>query len=510
MIPYDDEQLRILEKRLRGAGVSRRDFLRIAAAATAATAAAGGVARFASSATAAPAGSSPRVAVAGQSGEEQIFYHFSLQDDPLSFDWNLNLYCNAEPETFAGLLQFNADLEAIPDWAESFEPNEDASVWTFHIRPDNTGWSNGDPVTAEDFVWSWERQLNPDNGAAYAGFLFDIKYAEAYNLAAPVEKEGDPLNGKVPTGADLGAVAIDQWTLEVTMDDTKGSGSRGYFPQVVAYTAAVPAHRPSVEEHGSDRWALGDVPLVSNGPFKLDRWEHDVVVELSKNEGYWDFENIALTKVIDPIIPAANAVLAFEAGEGEQQLDWTPVGANDLPRFQEDPEKAELLQKYVYPGIWMLVPSNGIPPFDQIEVRRALSHAVDRSRLVSLTNELAIEAQGMVPVGVFGFIDDPAIAEIQAFDPQLAIDALAGTEFEGGENWPEITMHVRGQEEIYNSNLMANDIVAQLKEHLNMDVTINVIPEASWRPELFKNEHQLVWIRWWYDYPDPNNGYGDM
>ena len=97
-----------------------------------------------------------------------MFYHFALRDDPVSFDWNLNLYAQAAAEMSSGLLTFDADLNAIPDWAETFTPNEDASVWTFNIRPDNQGWTNGTdtrPVTAQDFVYSWERQLNPANAA---------------------------------------------------------------------------------------------------------------------------------------------------------------------------------------------------------------------------------------------------------------------------------------------------------------------------------------------------------
>ncbi len=465
-----------------------------AAAAAAGTASVGGFARYVGpGAAAAPR----RLRQGAQSAGDQTFYHFFLQDDPKSFDFNLDLYANAEQEVWSGLLTFDENLNAVPDWAERFEPNADASVWTFYIRKDNKGWTNGDPVTADDFIWSWTRQLDPANGAAYAGFLFDIKNAEAFNTGAEVE-------GKAVTAGDLGLKAIDQWTLEVTMQ-----GPRAYFPQVVAYLAAVPAHRPSVEEFG-DRWASGEVPLVSSGPFKLDRWEHDVVVELSPNPNHWQYEEIKLQKVYDPIVASESAVLAYERGQGIQRLDWVNVGAADLDRFRSDPQLSKEIQQYVYPGIWMLVPSNGQPPFDKLEVRRALSHAVDRTRLVELTKGLAIEAYGMVPIGVFGYIEDPAFQEIQRFDPQLAIDSLKGTEFEGGQGWPEITMHMRGSEEHLNANLMANDIVAQLKENLGMDIKIQVWPENSWRPELFKNEFQLVWIRWWYDYPDPNNGYGDM
>jgi ABC-type oligopeptide transport system substrate-binding subunit len=493
-----DDQLRILGQRFRSLGMSRRNFLKIAAAASAGTVTTAGMDKYVGPGAAA----APRRVLRRQEvAPDQIFYNFDHQADPTSFDWNLNLYCNAATHTGASVLMFDENLNAVPDWAEAFSSNDDASVWTFNIRPDNIGWTNGTetrPVTAQDFVFSWERQLNPANAAAYAGFLFDIKNAEAYNLG----EEGI-------AAEDLGMRALDDWTLEVEMQ-----GPRSYFPQVVAYLAAFPSPQWAVEEYGSDGWASGDVPLWANGPYKLDRWEHDVVIELSPNEGYWNNENVHFEKVIGPIIPADGSVLAYERGEGEQRLDWVNVPASDLTRFQDDPELSEQLKQYVYPGIWMLVPSNGQEPFtyDEVglQVRRAFSHAIDRDRLATLTNGLTIPAYGMVPTGVFGYIDDPEIAAIQAFDPELAMELLVGTPYEGGQNWPEITMHMRGQEEHLNSDIMANDIVAQLQENLGMNVNIQVWPEASWRPELFKNEFQLVWIRWWLDYPDPNNVYSDM
>lgn len=498
MAKYENEQLEHLAKRFKSAGVDRRTFMKVAAAATAGTAVVAGVPRF--------VGASPSVGPLRRpmrQGEvEQIFYHSNLYDEPSSMDFNLNLYCNGVVELWAGLLTFDQNLQAVADWAETFTPNEDASIWTFNIRPNNTGWSNGDPVTAHDFVWSWERQLNPANAAAYAGFLFDIKNAEAYNLGTAAG-EGTPAAPAIAP-EDLGMKAIDDWTLEVTME-----GPRGYFPQVVAYTASVPAHRASVEEYG-DTWTLGDVPLVSNGPYKMDLWEHQVKVEMSKNPGYWNAEAIQLDRVICPIIPSANQASAYEAGDGDQQLDWALIGSTDLPRYQESPELSAQLKEYVYPGIWMLIASNGVPPFDDLNVRLALNHAIDRDRLVNLTNDLVNPAFCMVPPGVFGFLDDPAFEENLKLDPALAMASLEGTDYAGGSNWPEITMYLRGSEENLNSNVMAQDIAAQLKEVLNMDILLEVIPENNWRPRLFENTFQLTWIRWWYDYPDANNGYGDM
>jgi ABC-type oligopeptide transport system substrate-binding subunit len=494
---FNDEQLKLLTERFKAVGVDRRTVFKMAAAAAVAGAPAFG----------------PRkstVFAQTEAGPDQTFYSYELVSDPVSFDWNLNLYCGAETETNAGLLTFDADLNAVADWAETWAPNEDASVWTFNIRKDNTGWTDGKPVTAGDFVWSWARQLAPENGAAYAGFLFDVKNAEKFNTSTAnpdgthTDAEGNPV-----TPEDLGLKAIDDWTLEVTCE-----GPRAYFPQVVAYQAAVPAPRWEVEKHGADVWASGEVPLVSNGPFKLDNWEHDVLIECSKNESYWNAANISIQKLMVPITPGGTEVLAFEEGKGNQQLDWVSIGADNLERFTTDPELSKNVKKYVYPGIWMLVPSNGLAPFTNdevgLKVRKSLTHAIDRARLVELTKGMVIEAYCMVPIGVYGFLDDAEFAETLKFDKDLALGELVGTPFEGGQGWPEITMNMRGGEEVYNSNLMANDIVAQLKETLGMDVKIQVWPEASWRPELFKNEWQLTWIRWWTDYPDPNNSYGDM
>lgn len=481
-------------------GVSRRQLLKTAAAAgagAAAVAALGGLDVVSAAAQGSPA--------AAATGEEQVFYNNILHEDPTSFDWNLNLYCNAEVETNAGLLTYDANLNPVPDWAEKWEANEDHSVYTFHLRKDNKGWSNGDPVTADDFIYSWTRLLNPDLQGAYASFPYDIKYAQAYNTKTKYSKPGDPLDGKVPTAKDLGLKAIDPWTLQVTLE-----GPRGNFHYKVAYLAMVPSHKASVEKYGDD-WATGKYPLVSNGPLKLDSWDHNVKCVLSKNENYWAAEQMKLTKVVDPVVPAEKTVQNYEHGTGDQQLDWTNVPATDLKRYQSDPALKKELKRYVYPGIWFLIPSNGIKPFDLLEVRRAVSHAVDRQRLVQVVQGLAEVATCMVPIGVFGNMSgDQDLAKIQAFDPKLAMDSLKGTPYEGGKNWPKITMIMRASEEVYNADIMANDIVAQLKANLGMDITIQPIPQSNFNDTLFQNKSQLVFIRWWNDYPDPDNDYGDM
>jgi len=498
------EQLDLMKERLEGAGMNRRDVLKVAAAATGVAAVTGAISY--GDAAASPLTGRRRLRFAKpQDAEKQIFYHTGVYEEPTSFDWNANLYCNAEEETFAGLLTFNENLEAAADWAETWTANEDASVWTFNLRKDNKGWTDGTPVTAQDFVYSWGRQLDPATKAAYAGFLIDIKYAQEFNTSTAVAVDGDPLNGKVPTRTDLGVKAIDDWTLEVTM-----AGPRAYFPQVVAYQAAVPAPSWKVEELG-DKWALADDgTLVSNGPFKLDKWNHGQSLIMSKHDGYWDAENIALTDVIEPISPATNEVTLYESGSDDQRVDWAVLPAATYEKYMADPTLSAQVSPYVYPGIWMMLPQVTIAPFDQLEVRQALSHAIDRDRLATVTQGLVTPGFCMVPQGVFGYQDDPSLSTIQDFDVTKAIDALKGTDFEGGKNWPEITMYMRANEEQYNADIMANDIVDQLKKNLGMDIKIQQIPQSNFSEQLYENKWPLVFIRWWADYPDPNNMYGDM
>lgn len=481
-----DAQLAQIRADVLNGKMSRRAALKAAgAAAFAATLAAKGISSVgAQDATPAP----------GSEEVVQTFYQRGYTSNPTSFDFNANLYCNGDTNAFSSVVTFDADLNPAPDWAETWESNEDASVWTFHIRPNNTGWSDGTPVTAGDFVYSWGRQLRPETAAPYASFFFDILNAEAFNTGA----EGI-------TEADLGLKAVDDWTLEVTCE-----GPRGGFPLKAAYAAAYPAPKWAVEEFGEEKWALGDIPLVSNGPFNLVSLEPDVKWTMVRNENHWDAENIQIDNYTVPIYPSANQVLLFENGSGDQQLDWAILPGADYMRYLEDPDKAVMLSPYVYPGIWMMLPSNGIPPFDKIEVRKALSHAIDRDRLVTVTNGLVSSAYCMVPQGVFGFLDDPDLLGIQGYDPELAKASLVGTEFEGGQNWPEINMWMRAEEEQYNADVMANDIVDQLQQNLGMSVKINPVPQSNFSQQLFENQWQLVFIRWWYDYPDPDNGYGDM
>ena len=189
---------------------------------------------------------------------------------------------------FAWLMKFDPNYKAIPWLAERYEANPTGDVYTFYLRQ-GLKWSNGDPVTAHDFVWSYQRKLDPAVAADYVGFFYDLKNAEKIN------------KGEIKDLSQLGVQAKDDLTLEFTLE-----GPRGYFPVLMAYAATAPAHRASVEKHG-DKWTEPE-NIVCNGIFTLESWDHNKQFTLKKNPTYFEKDKITLEKVVRPDHRSAGAI----------------------------------------------------------------------------------------------------------------------------------------------------------------------------------------------------------
>jgi ABC-type oligopeptide transport system substrate-binding subunit len=371
----------------------------------------------------------------------------------------------------------------LPDAAESWESNADGSVWTFHMRQ-GAKWTNGDPVTAQDFEWSFKRQLDPATKAPYAGFLYDLKNGEAFNKGtAGITRDS------------VGIKATDDNTLVATME-----GPRGYFPVLAAYTAALPAHRASVEKYGDgDKWTTAD-RIVSNGPFKLTAWERDRYWETAKNPDYWNASSVKLQKTYRPLVPYDGFLLAYENDE----LDWInrgPIG--ELKRIQSDPTLSKEMITFSLTGTWYLVPHVQMAPFDVKEVRLAMAHAIDREAIVKGPLQgLGQPAYTFNPPGFPGYNPDK-YDELTRYDPKLAMDTLRGTAYEGGKNWPKITLTQR--EEGDGPKAVGDAIIQMLKQNLGMQIDHEVGEAKETYDRMYKGEIQLMWIRWYADYPDPND-----
>jgi len=485
----DAEQVKLFMQRSTAAGVSRRSFMKILAA-TAGTAA---LAACAPAAAPAPAESGSGEAAAPAAGEmlpdEQQIMRMPSTNEPASHDFNFDLYNNGFTELFAGLTRFNTDYEPEPYVAESFSVSDDGTVYTFKITPGLT-WTNGDPVTAGDFEWSFKRQLDPASGAPYAAFLFDIKNGEALNTSA----EGITVD-------DVGVKAIDDTTLEITLE-----GPRGYFPTVMAYAAALPAHRPSVEKFG-EKWTEA-ANIVTNGPWKLTSWEHDSQYTAERNDDFKLEPKAKLRKLIRQIIASDAQLAAYEANEVDR-TQQVPVA--EIKRLQADPALAQELHTFSLTGTFYLAPSYSMAPFDVKEVRQALNHAVDRETIVnSVLQGVGQVAYTFVPPDSPGYVD-PAqygwVGELTDYNPQKAMDLLKGTPYEGGQNWPEVKITYRSDELGGISGLVVQAIQAMLKENLNMDVQLEGLENAVFRSSMWEHKNQLTYVRWYMDYPDPNNNH---
>jgi len=473
-----DEHLALFERRLQAIGLGRRDFLK----AVGAMAAFGGL----GFATTAEAAKPSKPAPGEKLAKEQVFRYGGggwYANDPASQDFNKDLYCGGVTSLFAGLMVFNADFLAVPYMASKVESNKDGSVWTFTIRKDSR-WSDNAPVSARDFEYSWKRQLNPETKAPYASFLYDIKNGEAFNKK------------QITDASQVGVHAKDDWTLVVTLE-----GPRGYFPVLAAYLAALPAYQRAVEKFG-DKWTEA-ANIVTNGPFVLDSWEHNKQMTLRKNPYYFGAKDVHLTKVVIPIIPPASGALAYENNE----LDMTSLQAGDLRRLQSDPRASKDVFRYPFPGTWYLLPQVTKAPFDNVKVRRAVAHAIDRDNVIKVAQGLATPAWSMIPPGFPGALDTPAIKAIHRFDKKAAMDMLKGTPFEGGKNWPKITLTMR--DEALGAKPLAEAVQAVLLDNLNMKTELEVLEPRVFRERLWKQDLQFVWIRWFMDYPDPHNEYFD-
>jgi oligopeptide transport system substrate-binding protein len=517
----DPEQLRLFEQRLAAIKLDRRDMLRFAAAAggvsLAAVAAACGpaavpqaaqpteVPKPAAAPTTAPAApttapaptlapaaaakptEAPKPAAAAApnfaAATGTLRYPAGAGRDALSHDFNFDLYNQGDSNLFAGLGKFDPDLKAVPDMAERWESNADGSVWTFYMRK-GAKWTNGDPVTAHDFEWSFKRQLDPNTKAPYAGFLYDLKNAEAFNKGT-----------SDVTRDSVGIKATDDFTLVATME-----GPRGYFPVLASYTAALPAHRASVEKYGDgDKWTTAD-RIVSNGPFTLVAWERERYWETAKNPDYWDAKNIKLQKTIRPIIPYTAFLLAYENDE----VDWInrgPIG--ELKRVQSDSALSKELITFSLTGTWYLVPHVQMAPFDTKQVRLAMAHAIDREAIVKGPLQgLGQPAYTFNPPGFPGY-NSNKYDELTKYDPKQAVDMLKGTPYEGGKNWPKITLTHRDEGD--GPKAVGAAIIQMLKQNLGMQIDQVVGEPKETYERMYKGEIQLMWIRWYADYPDPNN-----
>ena len=276
-------------------------------------------------------------------------------------------------DLFEGLTSFDIDGNLIPGVARSWDTSPDGRTWTFHLRPE-ARWSNGDPVTAADFVYAWRREVDPKTGAEYAQSL------------APLRNAMDIAIGKAPVNT-LGVTAVDPYTLLVTLENPTP-----YLLAVLADSYFQPVPRATVERWG-DAWTQ-PAHIVSNGPFVLTELVVGDRLTLKKNPRYWGAASVRPEGVTYYPLDTDTQVNRFMAGD----LDYTSI----FPTPQADWLRSQLgdqVRTSPYLGIEMLAFNMERPPFaHNRELRQALSMAVDREIISKkLSQGVSPPAYSLVP-----------------------------------------------------------------------------------------------------------------
>ncbi|AUV43827.1 oligopeptide ABC transporter substrate-binding protein OppA [Citrobacter freundii complex sp. CFNIH9] len=280
---------------------------------------------------------------------------------------------NINRDLFEGLLISDVDGKPSPGVAEKWE-NKDFKVWTFHLRKD-AKWSDGTPVTAQDFVYSWQRLANPNTASPYASYL---QYGHIVNI-------DDIIAGKKPV-TDLGVKALDDHTFEVTLSEPVP-----YFYKLLVHSSVSPVPRAAVEKFG-EKWTQ-PANIVTNGAYKLKDWVVNERIVLERNTNYWDNAKTVINQVTYlPISSEVTDVNRYRSGEIDMTYNNMPIEL--FQKLKKEIPNEVHVDPYLCTYYYEI--NNQKAPFNDVRVRTALKLALDRDIIVN-----KVKNQGDLPAYSF-------------------------------------------------------------------------------------------------------------
>lgn len=424
-------------------------------------------------------------------------FHTGNGAEPRSLDPQINVAFTDTLITqtlFEGLVLKDAvTAETVPGVAERWETSEDGLTWTFHLRK-NAKWSDGVPVTAQDFVWSYQRNLSPKLGTEYSYMLWVVDGAEAYTRQ---EDPSFPADKRITDFDKVGIHAKDDHTLVLRL-----AGPTPYLLSLIVHDSWMPVPRHVIEKFGSiDTRATGwDRPgsHVGNGAFKLTEWAPNKVIRVDKNPQYWDAANVGLNAIcFYPIEDTTSEERSYLAGQLHRTYKVLP---DSIERFSKE-RKGEL---FIEPWLETYFIRFNVqqPPLDNPLVRQALSAVIDREAIVeNVTKGGQLAAYHFTPTGTGGF---EARARV-AYDPTAGRELLAKAGFPGGKGFPKLTL-------TYNTDPENTRILQAIQEmwraELGVDIQLSNMEFKSYIEAMTKIDFQLLRSRWIGDYDDPNTYLG--
>lgn len=412
---------------------------------------------------------------------------FNLVQEPKSIDPNLTnavIEATIVLNTFEGLTKLGPNDAPLPGVAEKWDISKDGLVYTFHLRK-NAKWSNGDPVTAQDFEFSWKRALDPKSAAEYAYQLYYLKNGEAYNT----KKITDP--------EQVGVKAKDDHTLVVTLE-----GPCAYFLSLGYFPTLAPIHRKTVQAN-PEKWTLDPKTYISNGPFKLTKWVHNERMEFEPNPNYWDKKIVKLKKLTFLMVEEQSTSLTmFESGQIDL-LDDNGISRPEIPRLQA----SGALKFNPYLGTYYYMFNTKKSPTDKLKVRQALNLAIDRSQIVKfITKAGETPATAYVPNGIPDATPDKFFRSVGGSffkdnDLATAKKLLAEAGYPDGKGFPAIEI-------LYNTHEMHKQIAEAIQEMWKKNLGINVtLTNQEWSVYMTTRKalsyNGVARAGWIGDYVDP-------
>jgi oligopeptide transport system substrate-binding protein len=458
--------------------------------ASAATPAAGATPQAAATtgATSAPtAAAKPTAQAAAQPGGPQEITVNALQGEPDNLDPNRSSFATEAAvirQVFEPLLNFDKDLKPVPAAASGYDVSPDGKTYTFHLKQ-GAKWSDGQPVTAKDFVYSFKRILDPALAAEYASFFSD----------AGIVGAADYNSGK-GSADDVGVKATDDNTLQIQLENPSG-----YFPNLVALWVVPPLRQDIIQKAG-DAWAQDPSTYIGNGPFKMSEWVHQDHITLVPNSNYVGTAP-KLQKVT--FLMVTNGESDYAAYRNNER-DWTLVPDADVQAVRGDPELSKQAVDYTELTTFWLIMNNGKAPLDNPMVRKALSRAIDRNAMIrDVAAGVGKPATSMIPPGMPGYQSD--LGKDIDFDANAAKQLLAQAGFSDPSTFPQLRFRYATTTA---NQSRAEFIQAQLKQNLGINIVLDSMESKAYQAAYKDKDYELAFGGWGADYPDPQDWMGSL
>ncbi len=373
------------------------------------------------------------------------------------------------------------DLSPVPGVAERWDISPDGSVYTFHLRA-NAKWSNGERITAHDFLKSYRRILTASLASEYAYMLYVVKGAEQFN------------KGKLASFDEVGVKAMDDATLQITLN-----GPTPYFLSLLSHHSWFPVHLPTVEKHGKayergNRWTRPE-NFVGNGSFTLAEWKMNQVIAVKKSPTYWDTATVRLNGIrYYPMESDDTDERAFRSGQ--THLCYA-VPLSKIASYKQDNPDVLHIDPFLTVYMYMLNVSK--PPLTDKRVRRALALAIDRESIVkNVTKGGQLPALHFTPPGTAGYHARARLAP----DLDAARKLLAEAGFPDGKGLPPVEILFNTLE---SHRTIAEAIQQMWKKNLGVDARL---VNQEWKVYLDSTKSgnfQVARYAWTGDYMDPNS-----